>query len=404
MSSRFMYGCRIKKSRDFIVLCMVFLLIFLLESMYFKEETSASVRGSISLGVITLYFFMVHKERINRNVLFALFILLSVRCLNWIFYGINFEFDIYNIVMWIIAALLITSMSFEQFSKAYIKVLSTVGIVSSILFAIRLIRPNLLYYLPTYSGWHETSIFANAILGICDLSSNNLRNFGVFYEPGLHGIFQCIALYFLLFREKKIKILYLVCISLGIFSSLSTNGIISAFILVLAYVFNNKTISRKQKQNILLCLFASIVFLIIYLCRNPQAFSFLIDKFSEISVSGTRFINSTDTGSGYERVRSVVYSASLLFVNPLFGCGWPVFLDKFKNIIATFTPFNWLCIYGWPVGLLLNYYLIKYELKNKRNIISKILLIIFQITLIVTQNLYNDIIIIILILYNVKNI
>ena len=404
MASRFRYDYRMKRSRDNLVLGVVFLLIFILESMFFREETSASVRGAIAFAISFLYAFFICKVRIiNKRVLHMLMIMLFVRCLNWVFYGINTEYDIYNIVIWTIAALFVSSISFEKFSKAYIKVLSSIGLVSSILFVVRIVYPRLLSYLPVYRGWHGDGVFTNAILGICDLSSNNVRNYGVFYEPGLHGIFQCIALYILLFREEKINLFYLICISLGILTSLSTNGLISAFFLVIAYIFDSNVINIRQKKNILRCLVTGIILLIIYLYKNPHAFSYLFGKFSEMRISSVHSMNSTDVGSGYERLRSVVYSAQILVLNPLFGCGWQAFIEKFNNIISTFTPLNWLCLYGWPVGIMLNYYYVRYEIKCKRNPWSKTLLILFMFTLIMTQNLYNDVIIIIFILYNVNS-
>ena len=95
MVSGFVYENRKKTSRDNLVLGVVILLIFLLESMFFREETSVSVRGSIALGVLLLYAFLVCKVRIvNKRVLYMLLTMLLVRCLNWIFYGITTEFDI----------------------------------------------------------------------------------------------------------------------------------------------------------------------------------------------------------------------------------------------------------------------------------------------------------------------
>ena len=168
---------------------------------------------------------------------------------------------------------------------------------------------------------------------------------------------------------KKIAVLVV-----ALLSALSTNGYICAALLFLAFFFVKTQFSRKIKRRILILLVGLVVFVIIFFAINPTAFSFLVDKFSEINMSGE--VSMRETGSGYERWRSVILALEAIWINPIFGVAANGWQTLFSNVIGTATPLNWFGMYGLLYGLIMNFFYLKSAVISSVSLTPSCLLIL----------------------------
>ena len=403
-----------KKLESGTIECLIlFMCLYVLESMFFREETSASFRIFFSL-ILTFMMTIISRKKftINKKLLLFLAAYIVTQVLSWAIHGFDVTYDIYNMLILLLVVLLVSRIEKITYIKCYVDFIYFIAIISTILWGLRIIAPGILSILPVFSGWHGTSDFRFAVLGIVDISSMNVRNFGTFYEPGLFGIYLNIALYFLLFEDNvtfKNRNRKMFVIIAGVLSTLSTSAFISIVLLLIAILFNkpqsgNSVLKniRKTKRYILFISLLGLAFISFYFFNNHRAYLFLISKFNEISWGMS--LDNTTMGSGYERYRSFIYALQLMVYDPIFGCGVSIFKEKFDGIIGTFTPLNWMCLYGFFLGSFINYAYLKNSFIFKNNIKGTIVLALFWMSLVVSQNLYNDFIILMLISYNIISI
>ena len=164
---------------------------------------------------------------------------------------------------------------------------------------------------------------------------------------------------------------------------------------------NNQNISRKAKKRIVILIIAALIVVALFLMNNADALWFLTNKLSEFSIKTS--VNMNDSGSGYERWRSIVYAINAFLSNPVVGVGYVGWLKIFRTIIATATPINWFGIYGIVYGSLMNFFYLKnsiiYTTGKNVSYISTIILATVFIANIISQNMVADLTILILIMY-----
>ena len=285
----------------------------------------------------------------------------------------------------------INVIEYEVYIKAYVDIMAFLGIISSIIFIVYQLLPQIFSIFPNYV-WHNGILFKNCFLCVVQVNSQFRRNFGVFNEPGVYGVFLIFALYFALFKMKTdIKKITALLITLA--TTLSTNGYICILGMIIAFIFNNQNITSKAKKRILRIIILVIAGVILFLHININAYIFLTDK----------LLTSSEAGSGYERWRSVIYATKIFMENPIFGVGYVGWLQMFKKMISTATPINWLALYGILYGIIMNVFYLKnaivYSKNGKIKFAVTIIIGIVFIGNIITQNMVADLNVLILILY-----
>lgn len=382
-------------------------MIYINCSMMLIEMFSATIRFVIAMIYVILIWVLAGKRGTIKTicisksipVLAALLVLLiSFSCtLN----GWNLTFDLYTVLMIIFGALLAATIDIDNFYCSYIDAMTFFGLTGSLLFVLYRIFPGLFIMFPT-QVWHGSIGMKNLVLCVVQTDSQYIRNFGIFYEPGLFSLYIVFALYFALYRyvfnSKRIIILIIALIT-----TMSTSGYICGAIVIIMFLLIRKNISKKLKKYVLLGTGIATIIILVYLFKNPSYTYFLIGKFSEISTNNT--LSMTRVGSGYERWRSFVLAIDAIKDNPLTGIAYNGWLQKFNGVIGTITPLNWFGLYGFIYGMVMNYCFAKSAIikkQGKTDYASSIVGISVFFLNVLSQNVTNSIIVLIFIFQSIK--
>lgn len=381
---------------------LILVILYCSESLMFREMFSASIRAGIIIAFSLLYFVLAGKGkciRLKKKTLLVFLLLLSCIILSCLINGFNLTFDLWIILMLMAATVISSSVSYEFFWTSYVDVMAFMGIISAAVFIFYQVFPGLFSVFPNYV-WHGNILMKNCYICVVQVNTQFRRNFGIFYEPGMYSVFLILALYFSLFRTKlNFKKIGALLIALA--TTLSTSGYICAIGLIVAFLLNKQNYSRKAKKHIVILIIIALIVVALFLINNTDALWFLTGKLSEISIKTS--VNINDSGSGYERWRSIVYAIDAFLSNPVVGVGYVGWLKIFQTIIATATPINWFGIYGILYGSLMNFFYLKNSIiytKGKNvNYISTIILATVFMANIISQNMVADLTILILIMY-----
>lgn len=156
------------------------------------------------------------------------------------------------------------------------------------------------------------------------------RNYGIFYEPGVYQVLLNSALYLLLFRNDELLLKEksnqkdLIIILLAIATAGSTTGYISMIIILLGFLIKRYSVHVKlkkyEKRLILIVLFMICFIIFDYIRNGSNSFlsTYVIDKLNETNITTGDFNYDT---SGGARLFIIAQAIEALKKNPLFGVG-----------------------------------------------------------------------------------
>lgn len=315
--------------------------------------------------------------------------------------------NIYVFIQWIIAVFLVSTFTLEEFSLAYVKVIYYISIFSLIGFVCVVFFPSLVEKFPyiTATKWigdsGTTQNIRNMFVCVGSLGVNYKRNWGIFCEPGVFAFQLNLAIFMMLFINRDIQIKELVIMSIAQLTTTSTNGYATLILLYLTYFIQKESVrtlkGQISKKNDIKLRNSIMIFTIIaafsvsaFFLKNPSRWEFFISKIGEIASS---------SGSGFERFRAIKIAVTCISKNPLLGVS-PDRVVLFSNgAITTFTPLQWLANFGMIYGLFCNvfFYLFGYEKKDYH--ITKMFKILTLFTMIVSQNMTSNCVVLAIILY-----
>lgn len=344
---------------------LILLILYVNESIMFREMYSATFRGIATMACLLFVCFysalcgndlIKCKVTINKR-LFTVFILIICCIVMSMFWnGINLTFDLYEICLIIVALIIVCIMDREIFYRAFVQVMSFLALASVILFlGYHLLPITFFEIFPNYY-WHSNILIKNCYLTVLQVSVQNYRNFGIFYEPGYYAVFLTWALVIAMFK-RAVNIKRVIILFIALMTTLSTGGYISAVMLIATFIFLKSNISVRTKRRIGFYVMVIVGGATIFLISNPSKLEFLLSKIFEASID-TAF-NSTDNGSGYERLRAVIFAVEAFLDEPIFGIGQTGWQEKFHFIIGTATPLNWYGLRGFLYGTCMNYFYLK---------------------------------------------
>lgn len=229
------------------------------------------------------------------------------------------------------------------------KILILISIESIALYLICLLRIDALSILPLFHNSGEMpAYFAGLSFAYAPREYYVARNLGLFWEPGAFSTYLLLALGCEMFVFSEHKKAVLVLVSIAIFTTLSTTGIICGLGLWIVFALTNE----KKKQGILLTILLAIVISVFVIAsdRLPEYIRFSIFTKVRAIITG----RSQDYQTVNTRMESIILGLRLFFRNPVTGIGRG--LDQLKeamgNGTASCTPVNWFAQYGVFVGLL----------------------------------------------------
>ncbi len=384
---------------------LVFLFIYIRFSLWFLG-TSETLQTILSIFLFVFYQLIFEKKIVfkQRSLIFIL-IIFSFIILSCIVNGSSSNLELGTILQWIIALWLVNTLSRYEFCSSYINVLYVLSLFSIIIFLLELTYPSFLENFPyiTTTKWIGDATkgnIRNIFVSVVALNANNKRNWGIFYEPGMFAFYLNLAIFMELFISKNKNQKKIIILVGALITTMSTNGYISFIFMIIAFFLqkNNIIYNEGKHKNLKLWIFhfscLITLLMIVFFINNPERWRFFISKLGELNSAST-------SGSGYERISALKYAWSTFLYNPITGVTNTRISFFYNGNISTFTPLQWLASYGLIYGIICN---IGFGLTafNKYNSLgSNIIKCIALFTMVFSQNMTSNSIILSFIIYNV---
>lgn len=333
---------------------------------------SVYVLGRYVIAFVLFLWGIFKKDDIsvfNHNNIVIVFLLVSFFFLNSLLTGFHFGF-LYNIFLLLIAITYSKHVKVGVFILTFKKIVYLLALFSLVVYFINLIFPASTSILPIHYNSEGYSFRFAGLTMIYD--ELQMRNFGIFREPGVFMIYLNIALFCELFSvspSTKRIITYLITI----LTTISTAGFIIAALIIAVFVL----FSKRYK---LLIALIPIVLLAYYCILNmPNISILLFEKLHD------------PTYSTYARLSSLTVPIDI-WKNNLLGAG-PNMYDKLFPIFSsirygvqidprdsTNTMLKFLSVYGPFVFTFILFYLYKFtQLFSKRSVVNVSFFIILLI-------------------------
>jgi hypothetical protein len=377
----------------FIDYVSIFLLIYFPSSFW-----GIAMKGVINLSLLLAVSFITliinnRKLRIYKK---SFMFVLSIIILSSFTMFMNQDSPYQYLIFWAsLVSAYFMFLSFDLFKFIYIftKTMHFICLFSLVTFAILLTVPGVLSVFPTITN--ATGLTVNNLVFTVVYNSTYINsNFGLFWEPGVFQTFINLALYFQLFVLKDLNIRRIIVFMITIFTTFSTTGYLSAFLLFAIYLITNnekaKSTKRKRRKLLSVVIILMIVGAISF-SMLPSNINFKVFGKLEAIVNP----NLTSHNIAYRSTTARMDAIKIPIINfvksPLWGRG-------FKNLynytissntnFLTATPLNWFGLFGALLGFLMNYSLWKFTKFSNSSILIRILEFAF-LNLIILSEYYN---------------
>lgn len=384
-----------------------FFLIFLF--MYFRFSlwflgTSETIQAFLSIFLLITYQLIFTQRFVlkQKSLIMFLTMLLLILTSCLINYNLN-NLELGVILQWVIALLIVNTLSKQEFCESYVSVICLLSIFSLIVFFLELSLPSFIEIFPyvTATKWIGNGMdgnIRNIYIGIAALGANYKRNWGIFYEPGMYAFFLNFAIFLELFVSKNTDKKKIIILMLALLTTLSTNGYISLFLIMFAFILQRKnaiTYNKKLKFWMIKLGSVIVLFVTVFFAFNPERWFFFISKLGEWGASA---------GSGYERISALKYAWFAFLHNPITGISSTKISGFYNGNISTFTPLQWFATYGLIYGLICNVCLGLTAFNDKKLSGNNIIKCIALFTMIFSQNMTSNSIVLAFIIYNATNL
>lgn len=346
---------------------------------------------NILLVVIFAIICIIKKKvKVNHYSVFLLILLLIFTLISNTIYETNFNTILYMEIIIVQAFIITTCLSKENFIKIFIKTLILISI-SSLIGQYVLAPLALDNKISCKLYIDEKNYYPMVDLGISFAKYNFgiQRNYSFFREPGVFQIFLLTAMIFTLFSNNisdRNKTTYTIILLLTLASTFSTMGIISALIILIAYVISG----QKEKKGKLMIILLVLISLITFFVLKNESGKFLLDR------TFTKLFENTSNESFSVRYYSIYNNILASLNNPIFGMGYDRGfnyiinnLNQFGTNDVTGSLFIIAMAIGWPVALICNYCFYKSitYVARKQQIIIRILIWISLFSSVNSQNI-----------------
>ncbi len=361
------------------------MLIILLSSQTLLIGTTQKSVIFTTVGIVMIIVFssimIIYEEKRLKVNNFSYFIVVTVFIIIMMLFNLDINLNnIFEIVVFLTAAVVVNILSQKQFCTNYYNILRFIMIFSIVAYFLGMVCPPIIRLFPIINNANNIPFrwMLFSVLPENDLGQFSLRNYGPFREPGVFIIY--IALAFIIGKKYKlIKKYDFVIMLIAIITTLSTSGYVIATLMILSLLL--------EKQNYKKVLITACGILIgIVLLYN---FTNLLDP------SGPVFVKFSGGESATARLGSVKQNFELMKNYPVIGAGWTaanIFFENSRyNIHNTNTLLFFFSYYGLIVGIVYFVGLYKFLRLKSKGIYSYWLLLIALIAL-CTERLTFDIV------------
>lgn len=281
----------------------------------------------------------------------------------------------------------INCFSTDIIKKSFYQVMFVLCCISIPLFILCLIMPGL--FTSTIDIGTKGRVYYN--LYIFSYMVNSGRNGSLFWEPGAFATFINAALALVVLSNKKIKNkrIFVIVLSIALFTTISTTGYFGfAFILMIYLLQAEKTMVRK------ICL-VILVLIMIVIATNTFAVE-LFDKDGRLFYKFTNFfrykndyMSGAYTSSASVRFFSIIMPFRLFLQHPFFGVGVSGLKEttlSYTNGSVTCTFLNWFAETGFVYGAIILAGYIKLIYRDYRKKYEIVLIFILFLLLIISED------------------
>lgn len=227
---------------------------------------------------------------------------------------------VYQIWVVTLAYFIVNKIDLADFARLFNKIMYLLCIVSLVIFTIANSFSWILSYFPIHENISGTQLI-NLYLGAVYSKSNDIRNMGIFREPGVYMVYILIGIIFELYYFTLINIKRVFAYILTLVTTFSTAAFIVAVFVVTGYYFNKSKL--KSKYKILITLFILTIFAAVYL--NPELYDRVFSKLE---------VDSASYGSALAREASVIINYQIFSDNILAGAGLNPYVELFESYSA----------------------------------------------------------------------
>ncbi|WMJ22940.1 hypothetical protein RBG61_13250 [Paludicola sp. MB14-C6] len=245
---------------------------------------------------------------------------------------LDFQLYVLSILFYIgVAYLFIHIFTFDDFFKKFSNLLCILGVYS--LVCCYVLRPFL------FKNFDSIPLVTNSVgLQFFDLElsfvvpiKTYLRNFGIFREPGVYGIFINIALlYELIYNPQKYRFIHIVILLLTCVSTFSPPAIAVTGLFVLVGIIKailEKRLSKNQLMIICGVLLLAVIIFIIACCLNYHLYMLVTETVKKLVT-----VNDSTSARG----NSLFKDINQFLHSPIWGNDFSVVLaDKTYSIAST---------------------------------------------------------------------
>lgn len=311
-------------------------------SMFLFEKYSGMVSTMLLLSLSVLIA-VLNLKNLTKNQTMNCVVILAALVFSMIINRSYASIDIRAGIVIASAFLVIQSFSYDEFIKKYVDCVVIIAVFSVATYFLYKFVPGFFDRFPRYLWRNNSVLFVNLWLSVIPVGMQDyFRNFGIFYEPGIFQFYLNTALLMELFFKKKISIFRVAVLAIAVITTLSTNGYISLVLVFFAYGLTVITDSGKGKNINKKIGFLTITALI------AVVFIVLLDKGIIGSRVFMKFSSTRTSGSYYDRTNAINYALRKIAQNLVFGVAARGIEDAYN---ATFTPFNWMMLYGVVIEL-----------------------------------------------------
>lgn len=234
---------------------------------------------------------------------------------------LNFDLTggyIYQIWLALLAFLITQYIPSRELARIFIKYIYVLSLISIVVFIIANSFPNFLTLFPVYLNANDVEFYN---LGICVVFKDieEVRNTGIFREPGVFMVYLSLAIILELFHQHHVNRKHIIVLIIASVLTFSTAAFIILAVICIAYLFKSNHKEVLKNKFLILMAGISIVMAIISI---PELYSRVFDKIGKDSVN---------EGSSLARGASVIVNLKMFSDHPIKGIGITSFPGNFES-------------------------------------------------------------------------
>lgn len=334
----------ILKRRDYI---WMYLMLLFLYGFYFCGENSIITTSILWISILCITY---NKKCLKKIIVIYLLVTL-ILVVSGMVNGYSLRELVYNISGVTLAFVFINAYSLDDFSRLYTKVLFVLAVFSLVLHILFSLNSSIIKLgMPLVNTKGVVGYFWLGSTVTIPINGE-LRNAGIFWEPGAFQFFLVLAFILQLYSDKKKK-KYLIIYLITLYTTLSTTGLFCLILLVILWVSETKKINQNTTI-VLMIVFVSLGLVYFYSIKSNSYLYYTIFAKTEGLLNLILGRGSETGGSDLVRFESIYYPLKALLKSPIIGVGFNGYnkiTQELGHSMMTCTWVNWFSYYGILMG------------------------------------------------------